>query len=69
MNLVGKIIVVSILVMGVLFMAFAIADYATHKNWREIVVNEQATPDKPLGLLELKKVQADNKDLTDQSEN
>ena len=41
MNLVGKIFVVLILVMSVLFMAFAMAVYATHKNWRE-VVNEQA---------------------------
>ena len=35
MNLVGKIFVVSILVMSVLFMAFAMAVYATHQNWRE----------------------------------
>ena len=50
MNLVGKIFVVLILVMSVLFMAFAMAVYATHQNWRDVVVNEQATPDKPLGL-------------------
>ena len=50
MNLVGKIFVVLILVMSVVFMAFAMAVYATHRNWREVVVNEQAAPDKPLGL-------------------
>ena len=47
MNLVGKIFVVLILVMSVLFMAFAMALYATHRNWREMVINEQASPDKP----------------------
>ena len=50
MNLVGKIFVVLILVMSVLFMAFAMAVYATHRNWREVVVNEQATPDNRWGF-------------------
>ena len=49
MNLIGKIFVVLILVMSVLFMAFAMAVYAMHQNWREVVVNEQATPSKPWG--------------------
>ena len=69
MNLVGKIFVVLILVTSVLFMAFAMAVYATHKNWREVVLNEPATaaPDKPLGLTyQLKNEQAHNKELTDQ---
>ena len=37
MNLVGKIFVVLIFVMSLVFMAFAMAVYATHRNWREEV--------------------------------
>jgi chromosome segregation ATPase len=70
MNLVGKIFVVLILVMSVLFMAFAMAVYATHRNWREVVNNEQASPDKPLGLThQLKKELDRNNDLKAQTEN
>lgn len=35
MNLLGKIFVVLIMVMSVLFMGFAIAVYGTHRNWKE----------------------------------
>lgn len=69
MNLLGKIFTVLILVMSVLFMAFSMAVYATHKNWREAVENEQATPDKPLGLkVRLKNEVTKNKELNDQWE-
>jgi hypothetical protein len=69
MNLVGKIFVVLILVMSVLFMAFAMAVYATHHNWREMVENEQPAPDKPLGLAkQLKDAKERNKELTDEAE-
>lgn len=69
MNLVGKIFTVLILVMSVLFMAFAMAVYATHKNWRDAVLNEQATPDKPLGLAkQLKDAQEKNRQLLDEAE-
>ncbi len=37
MNLVGKIFIVLVFVMSVLFMGFAVAIYASHKNWREVV--------------------------------
>jgi chromosome segregation ATPase len=52
MNLVGKIMVVLILVMSLVFMAFAMMVYATHKNWHEIVnlPAEQATGGKQKGL-------------------
>ena len=50
MNLVGKILTVFILVMSIFFCALAVAVYATHKNWREIVLNPTAAPGKPLGL-------------------
>ena len=35
MNLVGKIFVVLILIMSLMFMSFAVVIYATHTNWRE----------------------------------
>jgi peptidoglycan hydrolase CwlO-like protein len=38
MTFVGKIFVVLIFVMSFVFMAFAIAVYATHKNWFEVVM-------------------------------
>ena len=52
MNLVGKIFVVLIFVMSVVFMAFAMAVYATHKNWREVVAALAGSggPSKQLGL-------------------
>ena len=38
MNLVGKIFVVFIFVMSLVFMAFAMAVYTTQQNWREVVM-------------------------------
>jgi hypothetical protein len=38
MNLVGKILTALIALFSVVFMAFALAVYATHKNWREEVM-------------------------------
>jgi hypothetical protein len=35
MNLIGKIFVVLILVMSVVFMAFSVAVYGTHQNWKK----------------------------------
>ncbi|MCE5303788.1 MAG: hypothetical protein LLF97_11875 [Planctomycetaceae bacterium] len=69
MNLVGKIFTVLILITSVLFMSFAMAVYATHRNWRTEVLNDQPSPDKPLGLArQLKNEQEKNKELTDQAE-
>jgi hypothetical protein len=60
MNLVGKIFVVLIVFMSLVFMSFALAVYATHKNWREEVLG-------PKGLSrQLADVQALNKDLNEQ---
>lgn len=36
MTLLGKILTMLIFVMSIVFMAFAIAVYATHRNWREL---------------------------------
>ncbi len=71
MNLVGRIFVVAILVMSVLFMAFAMAVYATHKNWREVVMRtqDQVTPGKELGLkYQLDKAKADNSRLKSEAD-
>ena len=35
MNLVGKILVVLILVMSLVWMSWAVMVYATHQNWKE----------------------------------
>ena len=46
MTLVGKILTVMILIMSIVFMAFTVMTYATHRNWRDLV---QSTGT-PLGL-------------------
>ena len=38
MNLVGKIFTVLIFVMSIFFMTMALMVYATHKNWRDVVL-------------------------------
>jgi hypothetical protein len=43
MNLVGKIFVVLILVMSLVFMGFAVAVYATHKNWRDAIERTESS--------------------------
>ncbi len=50
MNSLGKLLVIMILVMSVVFMGFAITVYSTHRNWRELVTNDKPGPGKPLGL-------------------
>jgi len=61
MNLVGKILTVLIFVMSLVFMSFAVAVYATHKNWRDVVEN----PNNGLAK-ELKDARSRNQELTDQ---
>ena len=46
MNLVGKIFTVLIFVFSLVFMSFAVAVYATHKNWRAVVQNTDASKGK-----------------------
>ncbi|HUY36660.1 MAG TPA: hypothetical protein VMV69_28255 [Pirellulales bacterium] len=70
MNLVGKIFVVLILVMSLVFMGFAVAVYATHKNWMDAINRTEASEGKPLGLKQqLANAQAQRKDLAEQIEN
>ncbi|MFT5525723.1 MAG: hypothetical protein ACI9G1_004399 [Pirellulaceae bacterium] len=49
MTLLGKIFTVMILLMTILFMGFSIVVFATHRNWKMIVLNEDATEQNPLG--------------------
>lgn len=64
MNFVGKIFVVLITVMSLVFMAFAVAVYSTHKNWRDVVMNPTPAPGKELGLKpKLDQARAANNDL------
>ena len=42
MNLLGKIFVVLIFVMSMLFMAFSVCVYATHRNWKEEVTKKDS---------------------------
>ncbi len=50
MNLVGKIFVVLVLLMSVIFAAFAVSVYATHKNWVKEIDNPSPGPGEKLGL-------------------
>jgi hypothetical protein len=50
MNLVGKIFVVLILLMSFVFMGFALAVYATHQNWEQVVNRPTAMAGQPKGL-------------------
>ncbi len=42
MNLVGRIFVVLILIMSIVFATFSIMVYATHTNWREEIMRTAA---------------------------
>jgi hypothetical protein len=41
MNFLGKVFVVLILIMSIVFMSLAMAVYATHKNWKDLVTGPQ----------------------------
>jgi len=51
MNLIGKIFTVVILVFSLVFMAMAVAVYATHKNWKAEIEAPANSPGKPKGCL------------------
>jgi ABC-type transporter Mla subunit MlaD len=70
MNLVGKIFTVLILVMSLVFMSFAVAVYATHRNWKEVADNDKPAVGKPKGLSQQladsqKDLDVKKKELTD----
>jgi len=69
MNLVGKIFIVLIFIMSLVFMSFVVAVYATHKNWKEVVLRpeNEVKPGKELGLkFQLDQSKARNQELNDQ---
>jgi hypothetical protein len=51
MNIIGKIFVFAVFVMSLMFMAFAVALYSTHTNWRDEILRtaDQVQAGKPLG--------------------
>lgn len=71
MNLVGKIFVVVIFVLSLVFMSLTMAVYATHRNWRDVVLlpQEKVGAGKELGLkFQLEKLKSDNTNLKDQKD-
>jgi chemotaxis protein histidine kinase CheA len=44
MNWLGKVFVVLILIMSLVFMGLAMAVYATHKNWKDVIEGTPASP-------------------------
>jgi hypothetical protein len=69
MNLVGKIFIVIILVLCLVFMAFAMAVYTAQRNWREVVMlpKDQLTSGKQLGLKwQLEEAKAENQNLNNE---
>lgn len=66
MTLVGKIFVVAILIMSVVYMGFAMAVYSTHRNWKAVVERpkDAVGPGKELGLkYQLENAQKENEEL------
>jgi len=59
MTLVGKIFTMLILVMSIVFMAFSVMVFATHKNWKEYVTNPTTGLQKQLDLAKQAKTDAD----------
>jgi multidrug efflux pump subunit AcrA (membrane-fusion protein) len=70
MNLVGKIFIVVILVLCLVFMALSMAVYTAQKNWREVAMlsqNEIGASGKPLGLKwQLEQEKARNENLNNE---
>jgi hypothetical protein len=60
MNWLGKVFVVLILIMSLVFMGLAMAVYATHKNWREIIEGTNGL------AAQLQQAQTTNNQLTEQ---
>src|SRR5262245_17040712 len=59
MTLVGKIFTMLIFVMSILFLAFSVMVFATHKNWKEYVLNPTTGLQKQLDLAKQAKTDAD----------
>ncbi len=67
MNFVGKVLIMLITAMSFIFMSFAVATYATHRNWKAAIENTEATPSQPLGWrAQLKQAKEKFATLTDE---
>ena len=64
MNLVGKIFVILVFVMSIAFMTFAVAIYATHKNWK--VESEGWKKKYDIAVEDLQKAEAKRKTLEEE---
>ena len=66
MSLIGKIFIVAILIMSILFMGLSLMVYGTHRNWRDLVENTTPSATKPLGLQEqLRQLRERNRQIDD----
>jgi hypothetical protein len=61
MNLVGKIFIVVILVLALVFMAITMAVYTAQRNWREVVMSDSASS--PGLKIQKEKLEHDNSEL------
>ena len=69
MTLLGKICIVLILIMSIVFMSFSIMVYATHRNWRDLVKGT-TDPQMPKGLeTQLQDLENENDELDGKLEN
>jgi predicted nuclease with TOPRIM domain len=55
MNLLGKILVLLIAIMSIVYMGFAVVVYSTHRNWRDQVENPQTGLKQQVGQLQNEK--------------
>ncbi len=70
MNFVGKILTVLICVMSLVFMTIAMMVYATHTNWRDVVMRPEPKAGQPKGLWhQLEEKDAELKNLHRQFKN
>ena len=50
MNFAGKAFVVAVFIMSALWMAFSVAIYTTHKNYKDMVLTDLERDGEPVGL-------------------
>jgi chromosome segregation ATPase len=70
MNLAGKILVVALFIMSLMFATFSIMVYASHRNWREEIVRAAPVGNQDVGLKEqYNRKTTENEHLTTQRNN
>lgn len=69
MTLLGKIFTMLIFVMSLVFMTLSLMVFATHRNWKQTVLNPTPTGSMPLGLkLQVENAQDANEQIKEQME-